>query len=184
MRTLPRLSVRYQQVMEVDRAVGLMNSLGLLDWKALSIGWDRGWATRADVTNYALHQLEFDADDDIAALASLASAKDLDDESIRGLLARLAGEQTEEDGVALEKWRLVRLVDLDGADLGWEEKVTRLEELGAEFGYPPDMRLCTRYGPSQASIDAGLASRDDLWTDPLDAMRNVMTALKQRLGVA
>jgi len=170
--------------MEVDRAVGLMNSLGLLDWKALSIGWDRGWATRADVAGYAVNRLQSDAGDDIAAVASLASVEGLDDEAIRGLLVRLAGEQAEEDGIAQEKWRLVRLLDLDGMDLGWDEKVTRLEELGAEFGYPPDMRLCTRYGPSQASIDAGVASQDDLSTDPLDALRLVITSLKRRLGVA
>jgi hypothetical protein len=170
--------------MEVGRAVGLMDSLGILNWKALSIGWGRGWATRADVINYAVDRLQSDADDDISAVASLASAEDLDDESIRELLARLAGEQAEEDGIALEKWRLARLLDLDGMDLGWDEKVTRLEELGAEFGYPPDMRLCTRYGPSQASIDAGFASPDDLSTGPLDAMRQVITSLKRRLGVA
>lgn len=170
--------------MEVGRAVGLMDSLGLLDWKALSIGWGRGWATRADVAHYAVDRLQSDVDDDIAVVASLASAEALDDESIPWLLARLAGEPNDEDGVALEKWRLVRLLDLDGTDLGWDEKVTRLEEIGAEFGYPPDMRLCTRYGPSEASIDAGTASPDDLSTDPLDAMNQVIKSLKQRLGLA
>lgn len=169
--------------MEVGRLMKLMDSLGILNWKALSIGWDRGWATRADVTNYALDRLQSEADDDLAAAASLASIKDLDDESIRGLLARLAREQTEEDGVALDKWRLVHLLDLEDMHLGWEEKVTRLEELGTEFGYPPDMRLCTRYGPSQASVDAGIASENDLSTDPLVAMRQVIAALKQHLGI-
>lgn len=169
--------------MDVGRAVGLMDSLGLLDWKAMSIGWGRGWATRADVNRYAVDRLRSDADDDITSVALLASPEELADESIRELLARLAGEQTGEDDSALEKWRLVLLLDLAGLDLGWDEKVTRLEELGAEFGYPPDMRLCTRYGPSQAAIDAGVASPDDLSTDPLDAMKGVITVLKRRLSV-
>lgn len=169
--------------MEAGRLAGLMESLGFLDWRAMSIGWDRGWVTRADVVDHALDRLQSDAVDDRAALASLTSAENLDGESIRELLAQLAGGQTEEDDSSLEKWRLVRLLDLNRMDLGWDEKVTRLEELVAEFGYPPDMRLCTRYGPSQASIDAGVASPVDLSTDPLDAMRHVITALKRHLSV-
>lgn len=170
--------------MEINRAVGLMDALGLLDWKVLSIGWDRGWVTRAEVTDYAVERLRADADDDSDCVASLASPEDQGDGLIQGLLARLAGEEAEENGSALEKWRLVRLLDLDDMDLGWDEKVTRLEEIGAEFAYPPDMRLCTRYGPSQASIDIGAASSDDLSTDPLDAMKQVVTSLKRSLNVS
>lgn len=169
--------------MEAGRALKLMNSLGLLDWRALLTGWDRGWVPRGDLIDYAVNRMQSGAVDDSVALASLAGAEDLADESIRGLLARLAGEQALGDDIDLEKWRLVRLLELDETSLEWDEKVTRLEELGVEFGYPADMRLCTRYGPSQASIDAGLASPDDLSTDPLDAMTQVIAGLKQRLGV-
>lgn len=167
----------------MKRSVHFMNSLGLIDWGTLSIGFSRGWVTRDDVYSYAIGKLKSENSDDIAAVACLASGNGLDDESIRGLLDRLAGERAEKDDIAIEKWRLAHLLDLDEMNLEWSEKVERLEEIGMEFGYPPDMRLCTRYGPSQESIDAGLASVDDLSTDPLDAMTQVIESLKRRLVV-
>jgi len=75
----------------------------------------------------------------------------------------------------------VFLIALDAEPLDWEAKVTDLQEVMAEFGYPPDMKRCFRYGPSQIAIDAGLASREDLKRDPLDEMRHVIASLKNRL---
>jgi hypothetical protein len=170
-------------MMEVNRALELMKCLGLLNWKVLLTGWNWGWVTKTDLIGYAVDRLQSDTDDNDVAVVSLAGAEDMNDEAIRRLLVRLAGGETEEDGSELEKWRLARLLELGETDLEWDQKVTRLEELGAEFGYPPDMRQCTRYGPSQASMEAGLASPADLSTDPLDAMGHVIAGLKPRLDV-
>jgi hypothetical protein len=170
-------------MMEASRALELMKSLGLLSWKTLLTGWDRGWVTKTDLIGYAVDWLQTDPNDNNLAVASLAGAEDLEDGAIRGVLAQLAEEQPEFDDPDLEKWRLAHLLELDGMDLEWDQKVTRLEELGAEFGYPRDMRLCARYGASQESIDAGLASPEDLSIDPIEAMAHVIAGLKQRLGV-
>ncbi len=147
----------------------------------MRIGWDRAWITRTDIANYAVARLQSAEADNSTAVISLTRSEDMNDELIRGLLTQLAEHQTTNGGSGLDKWRLGHLVHLDTSDLTWDQKVTRLEEIGAEFRYPPDMRLCTRYSPSQAAINAGCASPDDRSIDPLDAMRSLIKDLKQRL---
>jgi hypothetical protein len=61
------------------------------------------------------------------------------------------------------------LIDLAASDLSWDEKVTQLECLRAEFEYPEDMRECTRYGNTRV--------------DAIDAMNAVIDQLKARWHV-
>jgi len=51
----------------------------------------------------------------------------------------------------------------------------------AEFGYPPDMKNCSAYGPSRFAIDSGVASPEYLDRDPLAEMQLKISGLKIRL---
>jgi hypothetical protein len=161
-------------MMEAPTPFEILKSLDLLSWTALSVGWERGWVTNTNVDEYATIQLQSDVSDvDLAAMATLASADQLDTREIAELLKQLAGREAEQDLITLDKWRLARLLELQATQLDWDEKVIRLEELAAEFGYPPDMRLCSRYVGSEEIHAPG----------PLDAMEDLISELKQRLGV-
>lgn len=160
--------------MQATSPIEILKSLGLLSWTALAVGWERGWVTKASLADYATDQLQSDASEvDLAATATLASAERLDTAEITQPLKHLSGRSPEGEACALEKWRLARLIELQSEQLDWDEKVTRLEELGAEFGYPADMRLCSRYVTSDQAPNS----------DPLDAMVDVISDLRRRLGV-
>jgi len=168
--------------MKYESAKETLKTLGLLDWKTLLLGWDRDWVTTADVANYAVERLVSNTDEENKDVVLLGGAELLDKDTIRSYLDNLAGNQSKNE-MSLEKWRLVFLMELDAMEVDWNEKVARLERLVADFDYPNDMSLCTRYGPSQAAIELGFASPGDLKVDPLDEMKSVISHLKQRLGV-
>ncbi len=160
--------------------------LGLMGWDVLVVGWDHGLVTRQDVTRFALDQLLSEAvsSDDTNTVMSLARAEPdrLDHLDIKVLMERLTRNSFDRETVSgEEKWRLVFLMALDAEPLDWEAKVTKLQELMADFGYPPEMNRCFRYGPSQFAIDSGMASQEVLHCDPLVEMRHVIADLKRRL---
>ncbi len=159
-----------------------MESMGLMNWTALQLGWERHWLSKADVINHAVKWMQANPDDTRLAPALLAGAENSDDDEVGKLLAEIAGDSAKDENVAKDKWRLAALTALSEEPVGWEEKVTRLEELRAAFGAPADMRLCTRYGPSRHAIESGFASESDLSVDPLDAMAEVIADLRLRLG--
>lgn len=164
-----------------------IDGLGLMGWAVLAVGWDRGWVTREDVSRFAIDRLLSEAvgADDMNTVMSLALAESekLDHLDIEAVLERLIWDSFDREKASGEdKWRLVFLIALDAEPLEWEAKVTKLQELMAEFGYPPDMNRCFRYGPSQFVIDAGSASPVDLKRDPLEEMKHVIGELKERLS--
>ncbi len=57
---------------------------------------------------------------------------------------------------------------LQHASLADEDKIERLQELYAEFGYPDDMASCSIYGQNDV--------------DPFDALHQVVAALEQRFA--
>ena len=160
--------------MQAPSPFEILKSLNLLSWTALLVGWERGWVTKANLDDYATTQLQSDVSDvDLAATATLASANHLAAAEIAEPLKQLAGREAERDEITLDKWRLARLIELKSMQLDSDDKVIRLEELGAEFGYPQDMRFCSRYVGSEETNVAG----------PLDAMNSVISELRRRLGV-
>jgi hypothetical protein len=165
------------------RPIDIIKSLRILDLEVIFVGWNRGWITRDDLVNYAFDQIGPESKDDFAFLSLLTNAANMHDDSIRDLLVRLVEKQPQHNSLALDKWRLGYLLELNNLDLSWNEKVTRLEEIGVEFGFPPDMEHCTHYGPSQKAIDDGNSSKEDLLKDPLDEMQQVIAKLKKGLGI-
>lgn len=148
----------------------ILEELKLLDWKVLSIGHHRGWVTPSDLSRFASTCLAVGvSDEDLPAVAALASAEKLSASDVETTLAMLNNQYPSQGDVSVDKWRLARLLKLAGEDLEWDEKVTGLEEISAEFGYPTDMQKCTRYSAGP--------------TDPLDEMTILISDIKTRLGV-
>ena len=169
--------------MRDGRVIQLMTAMGLLDWPAVIAGWDRHWLWRTDVVHLAVEWLVRNPDDDRIAVALLAGGEEYCDDEIRKLLMDVVGDSPMDERVAMDKWRLAVLSALAEKNLDWEDTVTQLEEIGAVFGAPEDMRLCTRYGPSEEAIKRGAADASDLTVDPLDAMVKVIGDLKRRFNV-
>jgi len=162
----------------------MLGSLGLLDWSAMLAGWKHGWVSREELSTFATDFLSKEDDPelwpDLSIMASSESLDQLDDSEIRALLVKM-NVGCAEPNTSLDKWRLVRLLELQASLLDWDTKVTLLEELGAEFGYPDDMWRCTRYAPSDEAIRSGHAAPEDRLIDPLKEMDSVIQQLKKNL---
>lgn len=148
-----------------------LDDLKLLNWDVLAYGRQRGWVTTGDLNRFATARLAAAIDDaDLPAVAELASAERLSDAEVDELLFQLIPGRPSQDGTASDSWRLAKLLELQSQDLAWAAKVTRLEELTAEFGFPADMQGCSRYAAGSA--------------DPLDEMGAVIVNLRNQLGVS
>jgi hypothetical protein len=148
----------------------ILNDLNLLSWDVLAWGRQRGWVTASDLSRFATARLAADIDDEeLPALAELASAERLSTDEVDSLLSQLNCMQLGQDCRESDSWRLAKLMELQSQDLPWDDKVTRLEELTAEFGFPANMQGCSRYATGTA--------------DPLDEMGAVIVKLKSQLGV-
>lgn len=170
--------------MNARRAFDALESMNLLNWNAVRVGWDHEWVTKYDISRYATACLERDVDDSsLADIAELAFSATLDDRCFQESLRRLSLKHPSAIDEEIEKWRLARLLELNATPFSTDEKLQALEELRAEFDYPPDMTHCTRWGPSREAIIAGLASSEDLKVDPLLEMERVIAALKLHFGV-
>ena len=168
--------------MNTLRTIDIMKQCALLNWQTLMVGWNYGWVKKQDVIDYAVERLRMAPEEMNNSISLLAGAEDFDDEEVSRLLAGLS-EPSADENCNMDKWRLAHLLELQQADLLPDKKLDLLEELYAVFGYPSEMRLCSRYGPSQEAINKGMASPSDLEIAPLDAMREVIKTLKFRLGV-
>jgi hypothetical protein len=155
--------------MSTSKVFQAMHKHGLIDWGSLAAGWNRHWVTKSDVVGWAVYWLEEHPDETSIPISQLAGGESLDDEEISFLFAQVSPPSESLSASSLDKWRLVMLIDLAESDLSWDEKVTQLECLQAEFAYPNDMRDCTRYG------GAGV--------DPLEAANAVIDQLKARWHV-
>lgn len=151
--------------------IDALQTLNLLNWDVLACGRHRGWVTTADIQAYSFTCMAGVSgdDEDLPVLAELAAAEKLTEWEIDEGLRQLTAEQSGQGGFGLDCWRLAKLVHLQSQELDWDEKVVRLEEIYGEFGFPDDMRGCTRYS--------------SVTTDPLDEMDLVIVGLKTKLGV-
>jgi hypothetical protein len=151
--------------------IDILNDLNLLSWDVLAYGRQRGWVTASDLSTFAIACLAADIDDtELPAVAELASAETLSADEVDQLLSQLSSVQSGQDSAESNSWRLAKLVELQSQGLEWDDKVTRLEGLAAEFGFPADMQGCSRYA-------AGTA-------DPLDEMEALIANLRNQLGVS
>ena len=169
--------------MNVSRNVTLLDEFGLLSWEVLLYGWKKGWVTPFDINFLSDKMLSSGAEG--SAVACLTSSQHLSSEVVSELLEEVvdACSGTDSEHTLSEKWRLVKLVDLIESSKDWETTVTQLESLSAEFGFPDDMSLCSKYRPSSWAIEEGFARREDLSVDPIDAARMVIQQLRGKFGM-
>lgn len=164
------------------RPMDVVNELGLASWSVLATGLRRGWASREDVIAFAVTWLTDNPEDTRRAPALLAGGEEYDDDQMLELLGQCTAG-AEANNHDLETWRLAHLLLLARSSMPRYDKLDRLDELYAEFEYPPDMRLCSQYRASHYAIEAGFAPASELSVDPVDAMWTLIQQLKCRLGI-
>ena len=152
-------------------SVEVLARLGLLSWHVLLLGWEKGWVTRDDIIDYAVHLLAANKDQGDENIAAIAAGENYSNDELKQFITSLTkhregGLLAENAGAEIEKWRLAQLISINESELSEEEKLQRLQDVYAEFGYPEDMASCSIY------------SQDNI--DPLLAMVRVITALKEK----
>ncbi|MHC8340462.1 DUF2247 family protein [Pseudomonas sp. HLT2-19-2] len=142
--------------------LNVLISLGLACWSTIFFGFRKRWIRRDDVFEYAISQLLNGCESERVAI--IAGGEYLSDEE---LLAIISKQMEMTDCVAdMDKWRLAFLLCIDASDDSDENKINRLQEIYADFGYPEDMASCSIY------------SQDGVC--PLVAMNQVVKRLRER----
>lgn len=149
--------------------------LGLISWCTLLVGWQRDLVTRRDIQHYASCNLN-GSSDPISALIDLLESENLTREEVSSRLRVLAGRDCDQDsGAELRKWQLGSLRSIAHSRLSRPERLTRLEEMLADFEYPPELQ-----GLSHYHVFA-LRGRGEPLDDPEDTMRLVIARLEREL---
>lgn len=151
-------------------AFDVIKQANLLDWHTLLVGLERGWCKKENLIGYAetvLAQATGEIDSDLVTIASGESLSEDDLISTGFHFLKTHGQpMSQKKGFeATEKWRfayLSWLLQREGSD---KEKVSELQELYAQFGFPEDMASCSIYSSNR--------------TDPLVAARDVVEELSR-----
>lgn len=176
--------------MHLHDTVGLMQTLGLLDWPSLWVGLERGWVWADDLIAFSTQWLLEHPDEDNEHITLLAGGESLDEAELRDMLGNhlreVSGETPDPRAAPeVDKWRLAALCLLDQSDLPPDEKLDALEELRAEFDYPEDMRACSRYYVPPQFAGRQFAVGEHLpWEDPFEAVQAVIAKLRKQFGVS
>lgn len=163
----------------MELALSVLKDGGLLDPGILAAGIEHGWATRTDVVAYAMERMS--AGNDRPEAVELAAAENLESERIVDLLrewARLDGLPSQQPDSAVRRWMFAALTAISWSDAGAEEKLDRLEETYATFGYPEEMRECSRYyvPPQDRARDIRVG---EVTASPLEAMNQLLAKLRR-----
>ena len=174
-----------EYLLKLSRPVDVLTHLGLLDWPTLTVGARRGWATAADVAEFATNWLvEHPADNDPRIL-ELAMVDASGGEGVLTLLDAYVVSTTGaspgyEISREVDRWRLASLKLLVDSDSEPEAIFGEFEELYAEFGYPEDMAPCGRYFESPAQQRHGWTIGDQE-ESPIECMRGLINSLEAKL---
>lgn len=157
---------------------------GLLDSGVLAVGVERGWASRADVATYAAERLS--AGDDRSEVVELTAAEELEPARLIDRLrnwARLDGLPSQHPESAVRLWMFAGLTAIARSGSSPEEQLDRLEEAYATFGYPEEMRECSRYyvPPQDRARNIRVGEVTD---SPLEAMNQLLSQLRREFRVA
>ena len=171
--------------LRASRPIEVLEQSGLLGWPTLSVGFKRGWATAADVAEFATNWLvEHPADNDPRIL-ELAMVDASGGEGVLTLLDAYVVSTTGaspgyEISREVDRWRLASLKLLVDSDSEPEAILNKFEELYAEFGYPEDMAPCSRYFVSPAQQRHGWAIGDQ-GESPIECIRGLVNSLEAKL---
>ena len=138
----------------------VLGEFRLLDWSSIWLGYKRGWVRREDISEYAISQLGDESSSESVAI--LAGGNYLSDEEFEGIV--LNEINSHDEAGSLDKWRLAFLLCTAASNDSYDEKVSKLQEVYAEFGYPEDMASCCIYSSDEVC--------------PLEAMNAVVKDLK------
>lgn len=143
----------------------MLIELGLMCWSTIVIGFGKGWVKRKDIFDYAISQLASGSSN--IDVAVIAGGEYLNDDELLGLILK---QMKKTDSASdLDKWRLAFLLCIEASDDCDENKINRLQEIYADFGYPEDMASCSVY--SQDGIS------------PLVAMGKIVRELRERFSL-
>ena len=138
--------------------------LGLMRWSVILIGFRKGWITREEIFEYAVDLLM--SGNESRDVAVIAAGGCVDDDELLSLISKQI--EKSDHAADMDKWRLAFLVCIERSDeCDLDNKIDRLQEIYAEFGYPEDMASCSVY------------SQDNI--SPLVAMREVIRALQEKI---
>jgi hypothetical protein len=168
----------------MESLLDTLRECGLLDSGVLAAGVERGWASGADVAAYAVERLS--AGDDRPEVVELAAVEDLESERVTDLLrdwARLDRLPSQRAEDALRRWMFAALTAISRSGTSTEEMLDRLEETYAMFGYPEEMRKCSRYYMPPQDRARGIRV-GEVTDSPLEAMNQLLSQLKREFGVA
>ena len=141
----------------------VLDEFRLLDWSSIWLGYKRGWVRREDIYEYAISLLGNDnCSENIAVLAGGEYLSDKEFEDV--ILNEINNHDEARD---LDKWRLAFLLCIAASHGSYDKKVSKLQEIYAEFGYPEDMASCSIYSSDEVC--------------PLKAMNAVVKNLKKKL---
>ena len=152
-------------------AFDLMKQANLLNWYTLLIGLEHGWCTKESLIDYAGVELMQVADEINGDLLTIASGESLSESELisAGLRYLETCRQSMSQDIkveALEKWRFAHLSCLLQSENSDERKISVLQELYAQFGFPDDMVSCSIYSSNEI--------------DPLVAANRVVEGLSRR----
>lgn len=152
-------------------ALSELQNLSHISWPTLLIGLKKGWINKDAISDYANLLLTTEPDRAAPNVALLIATDSLNQDDIATLINEICTTQgidlRAEEPASIEKWRLAHLSDIQNSPLLDEDKLTKLQELYAEFDYPEDMSACSIYHPGEIS--------------PLAAMHQLIEQLKLKL---
>ena len=159
--------------MTPDSALRVLRRRGQLTWRAMQFGLQRGWMKREDVAHAAADWLAGNPDSSLQPALLLAACEGDDVQEVSAMLGEANTASTREtEGDAALRWRWAFLAALADDCADGEVRLQRLQEVYAEFGFPPDMADCSRYHAGQPG------------ESPLAAMRRVIADLGHRISAA
>jgi len=167
----------------MESLLDTLRGAGLLDPGVLAAGIERGWVSCADVVAFAVERLT--AGDDRSEVLELAAADDEEPAWVIDVLRRWAradGLQSERAESAERLWMFAALLSISRSEISPEEQLDRLEETYATFGYPEEMRECSRYYVPPQDRARGIRI-GEVTSSPLVAMNRLLSQIGGELGV-
>lgn len=164
----------------LKRARQILSEKKLLSWQTLLLGYRRRFATRDDVIEYSIEELERLSTPPLE-LSLLAGGENLNEDDFIGAMQKLSNSGDEKEEDVLDKWRLALLINLQLSEKSDKEKIEVLQEIYAEFEYPDDMERCSIYYMNQSERNDSWKVGDRLNNDPYREMLAVIELLEKKL---
>jgi hypothetical protein len=158
-------------------AFRLLVDSNAITWAALLLGLEEAWVDRRMIAEVAVEWLRTHPEAPADVYGILAACEHLELHELKSLLEKAnveSGHEGPERAAERWRWAALELLRRDQESSG-ESKLDRLEEIYAMFGYPHDMKACSRY-----HVESGL-KLGDFGVCPLVAMEAVVRKLTRQI---